>query len=354
MKRYLFIILTCLFLSTQLYASSVIQAPGIGGTGTANTIPKFTAATTVGNSQITDDGTVVGINNATPSFFLHARKNQNAATAVIIENQTSGALAQGLIGGRNNSGFDTYLGATSDAYTPAGVVLGDQGLIFSNATNGISFSAFNDNAATMYRFATGTTHAERFRISSSGNLTNNSTNGTAFVHLKAGTATASTAPLKLTAGTNLSTPEAGAIEFDGTSLTYTNSVPTRNTLTFGTTSSVTLASGTYTPVSTIVTNLDTVVQTVAQYMRVGSTVTVSGSFTADPTATGNCNFRLDLPIASNFASNFQAGGTATGISEDLNPIVIYADETNNEVRVNWTTTLTSNTTYFYHYTYQIL
>lgn len=39
---------------------------------------------------------------------------------------------------------------------------------------------------------------------------------TALWHLKAGTATAGTAPLKLTSGTNLTTAEAGAIEYDGT------------------------------------------------------------------------------------------------------------------------------------------
>lgn len=41
------------------------------------------------------------------------------------------------------------------------------------------------------------------------------TSPTARLHLPAGTASANTAPLKLTAGTNLTTPEAGAIEFDG-------------------------------------------------------------------------------------------------------------------------------------------
>lgn len=41
------------------------------------------------------------------------------------------------------------------------------------------------------------------------------TSPTASLHLPAGTASASTAPLKLTSGTNLTTPEAGAIEFDG-------------------------------------------------------------------------------------------------------------------------------------------
>jgi hypothetical protein len=44
---------------------------------------------------------------------------------------------------------------------------------------------------------------------------------TAYLHIAAGTATAGTAPLKFTAGTNLSTTEAGAMEFDGTHLYFT-------------------------------------------------------------------------------------------------------------------------------------
>jgi len=40
---------------------------------------------------------------------------------------------------------------------------------------------------------------------------------TALLHIKAGTATAGTAPLKLTSGTLLTAAEAGAVEFDGTS-----------------------------------------------------------------------------------------------------------------------------------------
>jgi hypothetical protein len=45
--------------------------------------------------------------------------------------------------------------------------------------------------------------------------------------LKAGTATAGTAPEKFTAGTNLTTPEAGAEEFDGSWRYYTTTTPTR-------------------------------------------------------------------------------------------------------------------------------
>lgn len=43
----------------------------------------------------------------------------------------------------------------------------------------------------------------------------------AYLHIKAGTAAAGTAPLKLTSGTNLTTPESGAFEFDGTNLYFT-------------------------------------------------------------------------------------------------------------------------------------
>jgi len=63
-----------------------------------------------------------------------------------------------------------------------------------------------------------------------GNVGIGTTGPTAYLHLKAGTATASTAPLKLTSGTNLTAAEAGAIEFDGTNLYYTDSTPTRQTL----------------------------------------------------------------------------------------------------------------------------
>ncbi len=46
---------------------------------------------------------------------------------------------------------------------------------------------------------------------------------TARLHLAAGTATASTGPLKFTSGTNLTTPEAGTMEFNGSSLYFTPS-----------------------------------------------------------------------------------------------------------------------------------
>ncbi len=49
----------------------------------------------------------------------------------------------------------------------------------------------------------------------------NSTTSTAYLHLGAGTTAASTAPLKFTSGTNMTTAENGAVEYDGTDLFLT-------------------------------------------------------------------------------------------------------------------------------------
>jgi hypothetical protein len=57
---------------------------------------------------------------------------------------------------------------------------------------------------------------EKMRLTPEGQLGIGITSVTANLHLKAGTATAGTAPLKFTAGTNLTTPENGAVEYDGT------------------------------------------------------------------------------------------------------------------------------------------
>jgi hypothetical protein len=55
---------------------------------------------------------------------------------------------------------------------------------------------------------------------------------TASLHLPPGTASANSAPLKFTAGVNLTTPEVGAVEFDGTRLYMTQTGVTRRTIAF--------------------------------------------------------------------------------------------------------------------------
>lgn len=62
---------------------------------------------------------------------------------------------------------------------------------------------------------------DRIIIRSTRNIGFSVANPTATLHLRAGTALTGSAPLKFTNGTNLTTPEAGAMEFDGSNLYFT-------------------------------------------------------------------------------------------------------------------------------------
>lgn len=62
---------------------------------------------------------------------------------------------------------------------------------------------------------------DRLVLRSTGNIGFSVDDPTATLHLRAGTVSSGSAPLKFTSGTNLSTPEAGAIEFDGSNLYFT-------------------------------------------------------------------------------------------------------------------------------------
>lgn len=65
--------------------------------------------------------------------------------------------------------------------------------------------------------------ANSFLISATGTVGFGTSSPTAVLHLKAGNATAGTAPIKLTSGVNLTTAETGAIEYNGTNLFFTRS-----------------------------------------------------------------------------------------------------------------------------------
>lgn len=77
-------------------------------------------------------------------------------------------------------------------------------------------------------------------LQGNGNVGIGTTTPTARLNLGAGTATANTSPLKFTAGTNLTTAEAGALEWDGTNLFLTTSGAVRQTINQGLTAAASL------------------------------------------------------------------------------------------------------------------
>lgn len=111
-------------------------------------------------------------------------------------------------------------------------------------------------------------------------------------------------------------------------------------------------SGTYTPTLTNTTNIDASTAFLAQYLRVGSVVTVSGRVEVDATAAANTVLGISLPIASNFGANSDCCGTmnrgAGGAAE------IRANTTADTAEASWTAAVTTNTAYYFTFTYRII
>ncbi len=113
-----------------------------------------------------------------------------------------------------------------------------------------------------------------------------------------------------------------------------------------------LASGTYTPTLTNVTNVAASVTDVMKYLRVGDVVTVSGRITIDPTAAGLTRVDISLPIASNLAALRDCAGTGAREGENVVGIIL-GDTTNDRAYLSFIAVSTSNGAWAVHFTYEI-
>lgn len=174
------------------------------GTGTAFTAGSVVFAGASGvytqdNANLFWDDTndALGIGTASPSTHLHVK----------------GALLGGYVSKIECTGADLFNAFVSTSGSAEYGIFADA-LYFQALTTlaaGIRF--YGNSGATVH-----------LQIATSGRIglgMTAPTAPTAQAHLSAGTATASTAPLKFTSGTNLTTAEAGAMEYNGTNLFFT-------------------------------------------------------------------------------------------------------------------------------------
>lgn len=180
---------------------------------------------------------------ATTSTITHRGTQSNTSSTLGIQGHqtiannsaTSGTLTNwtGNYVNVNNSSTGTitnlnchWIGTSQNS---SGTVTNWYGVRIEAQTVGSSLTAgYHSNiasASTRYNlYMVGT--AQNYLA---GNLGIGQTTPTAYLHIKAGTATASTAPIKLTAGTILTTPEAGALETNsGNQLYYSTSTTTES------------------------------------------------------------------------------------------------------------------------------
>lgn len=122
----------------------------------------------------------------------------------------------------------------------------------------------------------------------------------------------------------------------------------------GTTNAI--ASGTYTPTITLVTNVtSTGAAEVCQWMRVGNVVTVSGRVSAiQPTATGFVTIAISLPIASNLSSAQQAAGVAAPDTSSASAATLRGDTANDRISWTYNATATSTGNFTFTFTYLVL
>ena len=159
----------------------------------------------VGTIGYTDTGVVAGFASSVAGY------NQ-----VILQNTNAGASASVNFNISNDSGTATTnygeFGMNSSGFTGTGSFSQAGYVYLAAASTDLAIGTYGSNNI---RFVVNSGATDAAIIDTSGRLGIGAT-PSAVLTLKAGTATASTAPLKFTSGTNLTTAEAGVLEYDGT------------------------------------------------------------------------------------------------------------------------------------------
>jgi len=172
---------------------------------------RFTGNSISGNNSGTGFGVALGYNvtNNKQLWMGDADYLGSSSGTFIRYSVSNGTPTLDAIAGDNSVRRPLALGVGGDQN--ASIILGYD----ASETNPGSYIWGNGNMSigNSYRANAAPTNG----LLVQGNTGIGTTSPTAALHLRAGTATASTgAPLKFTSGTNLTTPEDGAVEYDGT------------------------------------------------------------------------------------------------------------------------------------------
>ena len=238
-------------------------------------------------------------------------------------------------------------------------------VLSENANNDHQVNAFGVTGITSQRYqipdttsshifyagTSSTTSSELARLTGTGRLGIGIV-PTAVLHLKAGTATANTAPLKLTTGTALTTPEDGAIEYHSSHLYFTIG-STRYQLDQQA-AGLTIAAGTWTPTLTNILNTSARTAYECQYMRVGATVTFSGRLDMTVTAAATATtVQMSIPIASNFGAAEDGAGVGYA-AENNQGALLYADSGSDSIYIHFISVGTGVHQFRFTASYQII
>ena len=136
------------------YSYAVGAYSGIGGSGTINTIPKFTALSTIGDSAITDNGTTVTLNSralsGTSASFSGTLTLTNSSIPILI--QRANNTADGTVH-YNTGGTDYFyagLASGSNNYRLYNATTGNNAFTINATTDAATFTSSAANPFTLY------------------------------------------------------------------------------------------------------------------------------------------------------------------------------------------------------------
>lgn len=201
---------------TDAWTFSQALVAGLNGNSTLTLTHTGSLATST-NNFIVPGNMVIGAATNVQSVGLYVGGTSYFNNSMTIEKDSAGATTLGLTlynsGGSVNTASSLALMVRDAGATQVkpGVIAG----ILTLATAGVA------NGDLVFSTLLAGTTAEKMRLTSAGQLGVGLVGPTANVHLKAGTATANTSPLKFNTGTLLTTPEDGAMEYAASHLYFT-------------------------------------------------------------------------------------------------------------------------------------
>jgi hypothetical protein len=148
----------------------------VTGTGTTNYLPKFTGASTIGDSAVSDNGTTVTLHSralsgtsATFSDTLTVSKNQNGQTKLTVSNTTAGtgSYVETTYQSNSSAGIGA-VGKYSSSTTPYKITTASSTYIYNGTAGDIAI--LNDFASGSITMAAGGSSTAHLTVTPSGNL----------------------------------------------------------------------------------------------------------------------------------------------------------------------------------------
>lgn len=141
---------------------------GIAGSGWLNYIPKFTPdGTTLGNSNIFDDGTYVGVGTATPLVRLHVKGTATPGQQGYVRVEDVDPTGLSTLELRNNVGASFYMYKLSTGYPSSGRYVPGVSMIEGSDANGLSIV---ESTGDIHFYTGANGVPERMTIKNSGNV----------------------------------------------------------------------------------------------------------------------------------------------------------------------------------------